>query len=110
MLRTDEEGYFYVMDRKKDMFISGRMCICGVIQHPASLLMCAVIGPDAKWEKLVKRKVLKPDDLPTERSIEDGESAKYKVQVCNVLESLPISAAGKILKRELRDQFLKQGA
>ncbi|MEI2609986.1 MAG: hypothetical protein V9G20_15290 [Candidatus Promineifilaceae bacterium] len=73
--------------------------------------MCAVIGlPDVKWGEvglacvvLKKDAAATPDELLSHLQT---RLARYKVprQVV-ILESLPISAAGKILKRELRDQF-----
>jgi fatty-acyl-CoA synthase len=83
-------------------------------QHPA-VHMCAVIGlPDAKWgEAGTACVVLKPGGSATEEELlrfMTERLAKYKVpKSVRFLESLPFSAAGKILKRELRDQFLKQG-
>jgi len=114
--RYDAEGYFYIVDRKKDMFISGGENIYPaeieqtLYQHPA-VLMCAVIGvPDPKWGEVGKAcVVLKPgatvsaDELLTYMA---DRLAKYKVPKSVVIrESLPISAAGKILKRELREIY-----
>jgi fatty-acyl-CoA synthase len=117
----DEEGYFYIVDRKKDMFISGGENVYPaeiekvLYQHPA-VHMCAVISlPDAKWGEAGKAcVVLKPGQSVTEEELlrlMTDRLAKYKVpKSVTFLESLPISAAGKILKRELRNQFLKEGA
>jgi fatty-acyl-CoA synthase len=105
------------VDRKKDMFISGGENIYPaeiekvLYQHPA-VHMCAVIGlPDTKWGEVGKACViLKPGQSATEEELlrlMTERLAKYKVpKSVTFLESLPISAAGKILKRELRDQFL----
>ena len=114
--RYDEEGYFYIVDRKKDMFISGGENIYpaeiekALYQHPA-VHMCAVIGlPDAKWGEVGKAcVVLKPGDSATEEELlafMAERLAKYKVpKSVSFMDTLPISAAGKILKRELREQF-----
>ena len=114
----DEEGYFYIVDRKKDMFISGGENVYPaeiekvLYQHPA-VHMCAVIGlPDPKWGEVGKAcVVLKPSQTTTEAELLDFMTerlAKYKVpKSVTLMEALPISAAGKILKRELRDQFTK---
>jgi fatty-acyl-CoA synthase len=113
----DEEGYFYIVDRKKDMFISGGENVYPaeiekvLYEHPA-VYMCAVIGlPDAKWgEAGVACVALKPGQSTTEEELlklMTGRLAKYKVpKSVTFMDSLPISAAGKILKRELRDQFI----
>ena len=81
-------------------------------QHP-SVHMCAVIGlPDAKWGEVGKAcVVLKPGQTVTEQQLLEfmtDRLAKYKVpKSVSLMQALPISAAGKILKRELRDQFSK---
>jgi fatty-acyl-CoA synthase len=114
----DDEGYFYIVDRKKDMFISGGENIYPaeiekvLYQHPA-IHMCAVIGlPDAKWGEAGKAcVVLKPGQSTSEDELlkfMTERLAKYKVpKSVSLMQALPISAAGKILKRELREQFTK---
>jgi len=112
----DDDGYFYIVDRKKDMFISGGENVYPaeiekvLYQHPA-VHMCAVVGlPDAKWGEVGKAcVVLKPEQTVTEDDLLKLMSerlARYKVpKSVSIMESLPISAAGKILKRELREKF-----
>ncbi len=114
--RYDSEGYFYIVDRKKDMFISGGENVYPaeiekvIYQNPA-VHMCAVIGlPDPKWGEVGKAcVVLKPGNIVSEAELLEFMSArlaKYKVpKSVAFLEALPISAAGKILKRELREKF-----
>ncbi len=117
LVRCDEEWYFYVVDRKKDMFISGGenvypVEIEGVLyKHPA-VHMCAVIGvPDPKWGEIGKAcVVLKPGAQATEEELiafMQSNLARYKVpKSVAFMDALPISGMGKILKRELREQFL----
>ncbi len=114
----DEELYFFIVDRKKDMFICGGENVYPaeiekvLYQHPA-VHMCAVIGlPDAKWGEVGKAcVVLKPNQTLAEEELLKFMAerlAKYKVpKSVTFMDALPISAAGKILKRELRDQFSK---
>ncbi|MFZ5881311.1 MAG: class I adenylate-forming enzyme family protein [Chloroflexota bacterium] len=114
--RFDEEGYFFIVDRKKDMFISGGENVYPaeiekvIYQNPA-VHMCAVIGlPDSKWGEVGKAcVVLKPGAALSEAELSQFMAerlAKFKVpKSVAFLPSLPISAAGKILKRELREQF-----
>lgn len=114
----DEEGYFYIVDRKKDMFISGGENVYPaeiekvLYQHPA-VHMCAVIGlPDSKWGEVGKAcVVLKPNQPATEDELlklMTERLARYKVpKSVTFMDALPISAAGKILKRELREKFIK---
>jgi fatty-acyl-CoA synthase len=113
----DDEGYFLIVDRKKDMFISGGENVYpaeiekALYQHPA-IHMCAVIGlPDPKWGEVGKAcVVLKPGATATEEELIHFMAerlAKYKVpKSVTFMDTLPISAAGKILKRELREQFI----
>ncbi len=114
--RYDQEGYFYIVDRKKDMFISGGENVYPAeiekvfYQHPA-VHMCAVVGlPDPKWGEVgMACVVLKPGATTTEGELLQFMAerlAKYKVpKKVSFMDALPISAAGKILKRELREQF-----
>jgi fatty-acyl-CoA synthase len=116
IVEYDNEWYFYVRDRKKDMFISGGENVYPVeienvlYQHPA-VLMCAVIGlPDPKWGEVGKAcVVLKPDaSVSSEELLEFLKSrlASFKVpKSVEIMDQLPLSGMGKILKRELRDQF-----
>jgi fatty-acyl-CoA synthase len=106
------------VDRKKDMFISGGENVYPaeiekVLYQHASVHMCAVIGlPDAIWGEVGKAcVVLRPGQSLTEDELlkfMTERLAKYKVpKSVSLMHALPISAAGKILKRELREQFSK---
>lgn len=117
LVRYDEEWYFYVVDRKKDMFISGAENVypaeieAALYKHEA-VHMCAVIGiPDEKWGEVGKAcVVLKPGTAVTETELItflQDRLARYKVpKTVAFLKQLPISGAGKILKRELREQIM----
>ena len=119
LARYDEEWYFYIVDRKKDMFISGGENVYPVeiekalYEHPA-VHMCAVIGvPDPKWGEVgLACVVLKPGATATEEELIaflQERLARYKVPKRVVfMDHLPISAAGKILKRELHQMFVQQ--
>lgn len=112
----DEEWYFFVSDRKKDMFISGAENIypaeieAALYKHEA-VHMCAVIGvPDERWGEVGKAcVVLKPGASATEEELiayMKDNLASYKVpKSVTFMEALPLSSMGKILKRELREQF-----
>jgi fatty-acyl-CoA synthase len=113
----DDEGYFFIVDRKKDMFISGGENVYPaeiekVLYQHTAVHMCAVIGlPDPKWGEVGKAcVVLKPDTSAMEEELIQfmaDRLAKYKVpKSVTFMDALPISAAGKILKRELREQFI----
>lgn len=109
----DDEGYFYVTDRKKDMFISGGENVypaeieAALYRHEA-VQMCAVIGiTDNKWGEMGEAfVVLKPDAVATEEELIGFLSerlAPYKVPKRVVFkQELPLSGMGKILKQQLR--------
>lgn len=113
----DEEWYFYVTDRKKDMFISGAENIypneieAVLYKHPA-VHMCAVIGvPDERWGEVGKAcVVLRPGQSATADELTTfmtDRLARYKVpKTVEIMDALPLSGMGKILKRELREQFI----
>ena len=113
----DEEGYFYIVDRKKDMILSAGYNVYPreveevLYQHP-KVLEAAVIGlPDGlRGEKITAYVVLKPDEAAkaTEiRSFCRERLASYKQPRAVVFrDSLPKSLAGKVLRRELKEEAL----
>jgi acyl-CoA synthetase (AMP-forming)/AMP-acid ligase II len=112
----DEDGYVFIVDRAKDMIISGGENIystqveAAIHQHPA-VLESAVFGiPDVEWGESVKAVVvLKPGMTATAEEIIATASrhlASYqKPRSVDFVESLPKAPTGKILKRELRDPY-----
>lgn len=112
LFRQDEEGYYYVVGRKKDMYISGGENVYPVEvenvlhQHPA-ILEAAVIGvPDEKWGEVGKAfVVLRPGQSAGAGELSNFLSkhlAKYQIPKHYVfMESLPKGDTGKILKKEL---------
>jgi len=111
----DEDGYYYIVDRTKDMIIRGGLNVYPreveeVMMKNESVSMVAVIGvPDDKFGEEIKAFViLKPDQNITEAELqaytkENIASYKYPRHI-EFVESLPTSATGKILKKELRIQ------
>jgi acyl-CoA synthetase (AMP-forming)/AMP-acid ligase II len=112
----DEEGYIFIVDRAKDMIISGGENIfctqveAAIHKHPG-VLESAVFGiPDDQWGEAVKAVVvMKPGQSATERDIIDAAAehlASYqKPKSVDFVESLPKAPTGKILKRELRTPY-----
>jgi fatty-acyl-CoA synthase len=108
----DEGQYYFIVDRKKDMFISGGENVypaeieAVLYQHPA-VELCAVVGvPHEKWGEVGKAFVVAKaaSDVTVETLMAHlhHQLAGYKVpKSIEFVDSLPISAAGKILKREL---------
>ncbi|MCD1159357.1 class I adenylate-forming enzyme family protein [Peribacillus frigoritolerans] len=113
LVRMDEDGYIYVVDRKKDMIISGGENIYPkeleevLYSHP-DILEAAVIGvPDVEWGESVKVCiVLKPGkQLTKDQVIKFCQSriASYKKpRFVQFMDSLPRNASGKVLKTVLR--------
>jgi fatty-acyl-CoA synthase len=114
LVMRDEEGFYFITGRKKDMFISGGENVFPteieelLYKHPA-ILEAAVIGvPHEKWGEVGKAfMVLKEGETLTEEealAYLDGKLARYKIpKHYEFKDELPKSAAGKILKRELED-------
>jgi acyl-CoA synthetase (AMP-forming)/AMP-acid ligase II len=118
--RFDEDGFLQLMDRKKDMIISGGFNIypsdleAVLIQHPAVADVAVVGVASDKWgETPVAFVVTKPGAQPSVPEITEWFNGKVgKTQRLAALEfkdQLPRSAIGKVLKRELRDEFAKTG-
>jgi fatty-acyl-CoA synthase len=112
----DEEGYLYLVDRKKDMYISGGENVYpaeveDVIMGFEKVADVGVIGiPDEKWGEVGLAVVVpKPGVEITEEEVINfcqGKLAKYKIPKKVVFaEALPRTATGKILKKELRAMY-----
>lgn len=118
LVKRDADGYIYVVDRKKDMIISGGENIYPaeieevLYKHP-KILECAVLGVhDEKWGESIKAVVVcKPGEQLSEQEVIDyckSHLASYKKpRSVDFVESLPRSALGKVLKRVLREQYGK---
>jgi len=113
--QMDEDGYIYIVDRKKDMIIAGGFNIYPrevdevLYQHPKVAEGVTVGVPDAYRGETVKVfVVLKPGETATDKEIIDFCKAKlapYKVpKLVEFRESIPKSAVGKILRKILRDE------
>ena len=112
----DDDGFLFVVDRVKDMIITGGENVYpaevenALYKHPA-IIEVAVIGlPDEQWgETVVAVAALKEGcslELEELRNFAGKTLAKYKVpRRLEILESLPHNPAGKVLKFELRKMF-----
>ena len=109
----DEEGYFSIVDRKKDMIISGGFNIYPrdvdevLFAHPKVLEACVIGVPDAySGERIKAYVVLKEGQTATDEEIIEyckQNLVKYKVpKYVEFVKDLPKSAVGKILRKELR--------
>lgn len=114
----DADGYLYIVDRIKDMIISGGMNV-----YPAEVEKCisdfpqvaqaAVIGlPDSKWGEMVAVAVVPKigETIDEEELIEYSRKtlSGYKVpRKIIFVDALPIGPTGKVIKRELKEQLIK---
>ena len=116
--RIDEERYLYIVDRAKDMIISGGENVYSVevenalMSHP-DVLEVAVIGvPNKEWgEAVTAVVVLKPGTSATAEQLREfckQRIAGYKVpKAVTFMDALPKSGAGKIMKKDLREIYWK---
>ncbi|OGP88516.1 MAG: hypothetical protein A2156_03580 [Deltaproteobacteria bacterium RBG_16_48_10] len=112
----DEEGYVTIVDRKKDIILTGGENVYSteveniLYKHPA-ILECAVIGvPDSKWGEAIRGiVVLKPGQKATEDEIIQfckDNIAHYKApKAIDFIDALPKTGSGKIHKKGLRDKY-----
>ena len=118
LVREDEDGFLYVVDRKKNMFISGGENVYPaeiekfLYTHPL-IQEVAVIGvPDEKWGEVGKAYIklkegasISPDEL---KKYCEGNLARYKIpKYFEIIEEIPKSATGKINKKALLQIHLK---
>jgi long-chain acyl-CoA synthetase len=113
--RADEDGYLYIIDRKKDMVLSGGFNVYSkeveqaLLQNP-DITDAAVVGvPDAVFGEAVAAFIeRKQGSAPTPASVVDHVRnlvAGYKKpKYVFIVDALPRNSLGKVLKRELRDQ------
>jgi fatty-acyl-CoA synthase len=115
--RQDDEGFVYIVDRWKDMYISGGenvypAAVENVLFQLPEVADAAIIGvPDERWGEVGMAIIVRKADQVLEEGdvIRHclGRLAKFKVpQSVVFVDSLPRNATGKVLKRELRVQFV----
>ncbi len=117
--KEEEDGFFFITDRKKDMIIYKGYNIYPreleevIFEHPA-VQQCAVVGkPDSEVGELVVAFVeLKEGAKATREEITEHTNSKIahykKVREVIFLDTIPVSGAGKVLKKELREQLKKE--
>ncbi len=113
LARTDEEGFFYIVDRKKDMYISGGVNVFPreveelLFRYPGVKEVGIVGVPDDYWGEVGRAFIVKQPgaDIDPEAVLAHCKEklAGYKVpRSVSFIEALPRNAAGKVLKTELR--------
>jgi acyl-CoA synthetase (AMP-forming)/AMP-acid ligase II len=113
----DEHGYVYILDRTKEMIISGGRNVYTreveevLLRHPAIAEACVIGVPDEFWGEAVKAVVvLKPGAQATPEEIiafvGERMAGYKKPKSVDFVTEIPKSSYSKVLKRELRDRYL----
>jgi len=116
LARRDEQGYYYIVDRKNDMIVTGGENVYpteveAYLYADSRILEAAVFGiADPKWvEKVVAAVVLKSGEAATENELIQqlrNQLAAYKCpKEIYFVSVLPKSGAGKVLRRSLKNQY-----
>ncbi|MBR0684315.1 AMP-binding protein [Bradyrhizobium manausense] len=112
----DSDGFLHLSDRKKDMIISGGFNIYAadleevLLSHPGVIDAAVVAVPSAEWgETPFGFVVLRAGAIPSRDELKDWANSRLgkaqRIFGIDIIESLPRSAIGKVLKRELRDNY-----
>jgi long-chain acyl-CoA synthetase len=115
----DKDGYFYIVDRKKDMIISGGYNVYPrdidevLYAHPKVQEACAIGVPhETRGEQIKTFIVLKEGEIATEQEILEycaGKLAKYKLPtMVEFRKELPKSNVGKVLRKILKQEEIKK--
>jgi len=114
--RADERGYLYIVDRKKDMIVSGGFNIFpreveDVISSHPDVAMVAVIGvPHEKWGEavtalVVARQGARPEAESLMQLVKDRKGGTHAPKQVEFVEALPLTAVGKVDKKVLRAKY-----
>jgi fatty-acyl-CoA synthase len=114
--RADERGYMFILDRKKDMIVTGGFNVFpreveDVLATHADVAVVAVIGiPDDKWGEAVTAVIVpKPGTLPSERELIDlvkqRKGSTHAPKQVKFVSELPMTGVGKVDKKALRTKF-----
>ena len=119
LVRRDAEGYYFIVGRKKDMFISGGENVypaeveAVLITHPEIADAAVIARPDPKWGEVGLAVVVArtPGSLTPSAVIAycDGKLARFKIPRSVVfLDELPRNAMGKVIKTDLNARYAEQ--
>jgi fatty-acyl-CoA synthase len=114
--RADERGYMFILDRKKDMIVSGGFNIFpreveDVLTQHADVAMCAVIGvPDEKWGEavtaiVVAREGTRPDAEELIDLVKAKKGSAHAPKHVQFVKELPMTGVGKVDKKVLKAGF-----
>ncbi|WP_062197968.1 class I adenylate-forming enzyme family protein [Massilibacterium senegalense] len=115
----DEDGFYYIVDRKQDMILSGAINVYpaeieGVLHEHPKVEDVAIIGiPDEKWGEVPLAVIVirKDENVTREEIIKfcQGRLAKYKIpKYIDFVNELPRNLQGKLLKYQIRKKYVKE--
>jgi fatty-acyl-CoA synthase len=123
LAREDEDGFWYIVDRTKDMIVTGGFNVFPrevedvVAEHPSIAQVCVIGTPDEKWgEAVTAVVVLRPDAASDDESVskmtaeiqaavKDRKGSVQSPKQVIVVDSVPVTALGKPDKKAVRAQF-----
>ncbi|CAM2902860.1 acyl-CoA synthetase [Saccharomonospora xinjiangensis] len=114
LVRVDEEGYFYVVDRIKDVINTGGVLVASrevedaLYTHPGVAEVAVVGLPDDRWIEAITAVVVPKGEVSADELLAHAKSSLsgFKVpKAIHFADDLPRNASGKILKRELRQRL-----
>jgi fatty-acyl-CoA synthase len=123
LAREDEDGFWYIVDRTKDMIVTGGFNVFPrevedvVAEHPSVAQVCVIGTPDEKWGEAVTAVVVLRPDAPSDEESVSKMTAEIQAAVKErkgsvqspkqviVVDSVPVTALGKPDKKTVRAQF-----
>jgi long-chain acyl-CoA synthetase len=122
LVQVDEDGFYYVVDRKKDMIVTGGLNVYPrevedvISSHPGVHLVCVIGVPDEKWGEAVKAVIVPKEGVQTTEEelinfCKERMASYKKPQSVDFIDisQMPMMGGGyKILRRKLRDKYRKE--
>jgi len=123
MAREDEDGYWFIVDRVKDMIVTGGFNVFPrevedvVAEHPAVAQVCVIGTPDEKWGEAVTAVIVLRPDHPSDddavakltgeiqAAVKERKGSVQAPKQVIVVDSVPVTALGKPDKKAVRAQF-----
>ena len=123
LAREDEDGFWYIVDRTKDMIVTGGFNVFPrevedvVAEHPSVAQVCVIGTPDEKWGEAVTAVIVLRPDAPSDdeavakltaeiqSAVKDRKGSVQSPKQVFVVDSVPVTALGKPDKKAVRAQF-----
>ena len=123
LAREDEDGFWYIVDRTKDMIVTGGFNVFPrevedvVAEHPSVAQVCVIGTPDEKWGEAVTAVIVLRPDAPSDdeavakvtaeiqSAVKDRKGSVQSPKQVIVVDSVPVTALGKPDKKAVRAQF-----